>query len=108
MKNVNILNCYEKLKALKDTWSLWYRRVKKGHYSNLLSLEGIFAGTESSSLISVVCEQIMAHLEVLLTSFNRYFDVGTMETSEELIMNPHCFNLKSADGKLKEDLINVG
>jgi len=51
------------------------------------------------------CEEIVAHLEVLSTSFDRYFDVGKVETSDERIMNPCSFNLNkmSDDRDLKED-----
>ncbi|XP_037779480.1 protein ZBED8-like [Penaeus monodon] len=41
---------------------------------------------ESSSLIPSVCGEIVAHLEMLTTSFDRYFDVGKLESSKEWIM----------------------
>jgi len=64
---------------------------------------------ESSRLIPSVYEKIVAHLEILSTSFDRYFDVGKMETSEEWIVNPCSINLDKMqdDGELKEDFINV-
>ena len=61
-----------------------------------------------SSLIPIVCEKIMTYLEVLSTLFDRYFDVGKVETPEEWIMNSHSFTLDkiSSDGELK-DLIEL-
>ena len=105
--NINISNCYEKLNAFKFKLSLWCRRMKRGKYSNFPSPEETFDDNESSSLIPNICEEIVAHLEVSLTSFDRYFEVGKMEP-EEWIMNSYSFNLykMSDDGELK-DLIKL-
>jgi len=82
-KKIKILNCYEKLNAIKEKLSLWWRQVKRGNYSKFSSIEDIVDSSESSSLIPSVCEEIVAYLEMLSTSFDRYFDVGNMEISEE-------------------------
>jgi len=81
--------------------------MKRGKYSNFPSPEETFDDNESSSLIPNICEEIVAHLEVSLTSFDRYFEVGKMEP-EEWIMNSYSFNLykMSDDGELK-DLIKL-
>jgi len=63
-KNVNTLNCYEKLNALKTKLSLWCQRVKIGNYSNFASLEEIVDDSESSSFIPSVYEEILARLKV--------------------------------------------
>lgn len=103
------MNCYEKLNAFKDKLYLWCQRVKKGNLSNFPSLEETVDDNESSSLIPSVCGEIVAHLEVLSTSFDRYFDVGKLESSKEWIMNPYAFDLNkmSDDVELKEDLIEL-
>ena len=51
----------------------------------------------------------MAHVEVLSTSFDRYFDVRKLESSEAWIMNPYAFDLNkmSDDIELTEDLIEL-
>jgi len=46
--------------------------MKRGKCSNFQSLEEIIDYNESSSLIPGVCGEIVAHLEVLSTSFDRY------------------------------------
>ena len=68
------------------------RWVKRGNYSSFPSREEKVDGIEASSFITNACEEIMAHLEVLSTWFDRHFD-GKMETSEEWIMNPQSLNL---------------
>ena len=67
--------------------------MKKNNYWNFSSLEKIAIDNESSSLISSVCEEIVAHLKMLSKSFDMCFDVGKMETSKERMMNSHSFNL---------------
>jgi len=61
------------------------------------------------SLILSVCEEIVAHFEVLSMPFDRYFDIRKVETSEEWIINLYSFNLNkmSHDGEQKEDLIKL-
>ena len=93
-KKIKILNCYEKINAIKEKLSLWWRQVKRGNFSKFSSIEDIVDSSESSSLIPSVCEEIVAYLEMLSTSFDRYFDVGNMEISEEWITNPCFFNLE--------------
>ncbi|XP_037800341.1 protein ZBED8-like [Penaeus monodon] len=106
-KNKNMLNCYEKLNAFKDKLYLWCRRVKKGNLSNFPSLER-GDDSESSSLIPSVCGEIVAHLEVLSMSFDRYFDVGKLESSKDWIMNPYAFDLnKMSDDVELKDLIEL-
>jgi len=60
-------------------------------------------------LILGVCEDVVAHLEMLSTLFERYFHVGKMETSEEWIMNSCFFNLDkiSDDGELIENITEL-
>jgi len=95
------------LNAFKDKLFLWCRRVKGGNYSNFPSLE-IVDDSESSTLIPSVCEEIVAHLEVLST-FDRYFDGGKINISKErLWIHIHLIWMKfSDDGELKEDLIEL-
>jgi len=51
--------------------------VKSGNYQNFQSpFEEIFGDCESSTLISSFCGEIVAHLEILSTSFDRYFTEG--------------------------------
>jgi len=69
-KKTNILNCYEKLNAFKYKLSLWSRRVKRGSHSNFPTLEEKAYDNESLSLIPSVCEETVAHLEVLSMSFD--------------------------------------
>ncbi|CAM1323965.1 ZBED8 (predicted) [Pycnogonum litorale] len=106
-KNINILKCCEKLNAFKEKLPLWCRRVKRGNLSNFPTLEEMVDDNES--VIPSVCEEIVAHLEILSKSFDGYFAAGKLETSEEWIMNPYSFNLDnmSDDGELKEDLIEL-
>jgi len=77
--------------------------------SNVPSLEEVVDDNESSSFIPSVREEIAACLEVLSTPFDRYFNVGKMETSEEWIMNPYYFNLDKMpdDVELKEILVEL-
>jgi len=78
--------------------------MKRRNYSNFRPLEEIVDENESSSLIPSVCEEIVAYLEMFMSTwFDRYFDVGKIETSENWIMNPYTFNLDKilGDGKLK-------
>ena len=84
-KNMNISNCYKKLHVFKDNLSLclWCRRATRRNYSNFSSLGKIVDDNESSSWIPSVCEEFLAHLEVLLTSFDSHFDVRKMEASKE-------------------------
>jgi len=69
-QNISMLNCYDKLNAFKNKLSLWCRRVKRGNYSNFLSLEEIFDDNGPSSLIPSICEELVAHLEALSMSFD--------------------------------------
>ena len=50
----------------------------------------------------------MNHLEILSKSYDGYFGVGELETSEGCIINPYSFNfdLKSVDKMLKIILLN--
>jgi len=82
---------------------------RKKNCSKFPSLEEIVNENESSSSIPDVCEEIVAHLEVLSTPFDRYFDIGKVKTFEEWIMNPYAFNLGkvSGDEELKQDLIRT-
>ena len=106
-KNINILKCYEVLNAFKEKLHLWCRRVKRGNLANFRSLEEVT--DEDESLIPSVREEIMNHLEILSKSFDGYFGVGELETSEEWIINPYSFNLDYMldDEKLKDDLIEL-
>ena len=56
-----------------------------------------------------MCENIVAHLEMLSKSLDGYFVAGELKTSGEWIMNPYSYNLDnmSADDELKEDLIDL-
>ena len=47
-----------------------------------------------SGLIPSIFEEIVAHLEELPMSFDRYFDVENMETFKEWDMDPYSFNLE--------------
>ena len=38
-KSINILKCREKLNAFKEKLHIWYRRVKRGNFSNFFPLE---------------------------------------------------------------------
>lgn len=60
---------------------LWCLPVTRGNYSHFISLLEIVDDNEFSSSITSVCEEILAYLEMLSTSLNRYFGVGKMETS---------------------------
>ena len=57
-KNINILNCYEKLYSFKDKLSLWYRGVNRENCYNFISLGDIVDDNEFSSLIPSVCEEL--------------------------------------------------
>ena len=80
-KNLSILNCYEKLYAFNDKLPLCCRLVKRWNYSIFTGLKKI-DDNQSSNLISSVCKEIVAHLEMLSTSFNKYCNEGKMEISE--------------------------
>ena len=67
--------------------------MKRRDYWNFISHEEVVDDNESSSFILTVCEETLAHLEELSTSFDGYFDVGKLRTSEEWIMNPYSLNL---------------
>ena len=90
-----MMNCYEQINAFKDKLYLWCSKKEKkkerkkrggGDY-NFPSPEEIVGGNESSSLIPSVCGEIVAHLEELLESFDRYFDVGKLESFDILFMS---------------------
>ncbi len=105
-KNINILKWCEKLNAFKEKLSLWHRRVKKGNLSNFPSPKKV---VDNGSMIPNVCEEILAHLELLSMFFEGYFAAGELKTSDEWIMNPYSVNLDnmSDDEELKEDLIEL-
>jgi len=76
---------------------------------NFPSLEETVGDHEYASLIHSFYKEIVAHLQVLLMSVDRYFNLGMTETYEEWIMNPYSLHLdKMADyGELKENLIEL-
>ena len=80
-KNTNILICCEVLNAFKEKLLLWCRRNKRGSLSNFLSLEEV--SDKDESLIPNVRVEIINNLEMLSKSFDGYFGVGELETSEE-------------------------
>ena len=83
--------------------------MKRGNHLNFPSLGEIVDDNESSSLISSVCEETVARLEVLSTLFDRHFDVGKTETFKEWIMNSYSFSLDKMpdNGELKENLTEL-
>ena len=65
--------------------------LKRQYIENFSSLEEVT--DEDEFLIPSVREEIINHLEILSKSFDGYFGVGELETSEEWIINPYSFNL---------------
>ena len=108
-RSMNMLNCYEKLNAFKEKLRVWSIRVKRGNLSNFPSLEETVVDKESPDLIPCVAAEVVAHLEVLLTSFDKYFDVGKLDSTEEWILDPYSFSLEkmSGDVEFEEELIDL-
>ena len=61
---------------------------------------------DDESLIPIVGEEMLDHLEILSKSFHGYFEGRELKTSEKWIINPYFFNL-DYDEKLKDDLIEL-
>ena len=84
-KGFNILLCCKKLKAFKEEVAMWCRPVKRGNLSNFPSLEEMIDANEL--IISIVREEIVAHLQTLSRGFVRYFIPEESKILDEWFIN---------------------
>ena len=108
---VTIMAAAEKLNAFLLKLSLWKCRLEVGNYAKFPLLEDLILKDETrkeSDIFISMRKQFCSHLDTLQTSFEGYFNLGSLK-DEAWIRNPFLIDLNSIDDEdpNKDDLIDL-
>ena len=108
---VTIMDAAEKLNAFLLKLSLWKCRLEVGNYASFPMLEDLILKDETrkeSDIFISMRKDFCSHLDTLQTSFERYFNLGSLK-DEAWIRNSFLIDLNSIDDEdsHKDDLIDL-